>query len=293
MSNVFIYITGHSGDEFIKFSDWEEITSNDIADGFKQMYQQGRYKNVFWLSDTCQAATLQNQFDTPNIIAIGSSDKKENGYSHHLDKDLGVAIIDRFTYYAFHWMKQNLRTASSKASIQQFIDSFDPRLLNAHPQLRSDLYPVPAREVPMTDFLAAAGHMRFLHTSAMLPVGGDPLHTGPYAYTTTGNCARDGTNDTCTYEPAALPPDPLNWQAESWPVKSDSLRASSNSLPARMQTAVEFLEETFGVRLAPAVQMKDSTVPVVFGQPRPSMSPALLMWAGAFFVVMLLTSILL
>merc|ERR1719410_679720 len=42
MSNVFIFITGHSGDEFIKFQDWEEITSTDIADAFAQMHSQKR-----------------------------------------------------------------------------------------------------------------------------------------------------------------------------------------------------------------------------------------------------------
>lgn len=42
MSNVLVYITGHSGEEFIKFQDWEEITSSDIADAFQQMYTQRR-----------------------------------------------------------------------------------------------------------------------------------------------------------------------------------------------------------------------------------------------------------
>ncbi|CAK9102318.1 GPI-anchor transamidase (GPI transamidase) [Durusdinium trenchii] len=99
-SNIFIFITGHSGEEFIKFQDWEELTSNDIADAFKQMQQQRRYKQIFWVSDTCQAATLQNQFYSPGILAIGSSGKKENSYSHHIDHELGVAVIDRFTFHA-------------------------------------------------------------------------------------------------------------------------------------------------------------------------------------------------
>jgi len=80
-SHVFIFITGHSGEEFIKFQDWEELTSNDIADAFEQMHKQRRYKRVFWLSDTCQAASLQNQFYTPGVVAMGSSDTKENSYS--------------------------------------------------------------------------------------------------------------------------------------------------------------------------------------------------------------------
>merc|ERR1719469_71318 len=106
MSNVLIYITGHSGEEFIKFQDWEEITSTDIADGFEQMHKQRRYRQIFWVSDTCQAASLQNQFYSPNIIAYGSSGKKESSYSHHIDHELGVAVIDRFTYFALDFFNR-------------------------------------------------------------------------------------------------------------------------------------------------------------------------------------------
>merc|ERR1712217_895928 len=132
-SNIFIFITGHSGEEFIKFQDWEEITSNDIADGFKQMHAQQRYKKIFWVSDTCQAATLQNQFESPDIIGFGSSGKKENSYSHHVDHELGVAVIDRFTYYALEFL--NRLNTSSTYTIETFTKWFKPRDLHSHPEL--------------------------------------------------------------------------------------------------------------------------------------------------------------
>ena len=96
-SNILIYATGHSGEEFIKFQDWEEMGAHDLADGIGQMWHQGRYRSVLWVTDTCQAATLQNQFFTPNVIGIGSSGPTENSYSHHLDGRLGVAMVDRFS----------------------------------------------------------------------------------------------------------------------------------------------------------------------------------------------------
>jgi len=34
-SNIFIYITGHGGDEFLKFQDAEKISAFDLADSFK------------------------------------------------------------------------------------------------------------------------------------------------------------------------------------------------------------------------------------------------------------------
>lgn len=42
-SNVFVYMTGHGGDEFLKFQDAEEISAFDIADAFEQMWEKRRY----------------------------------------------------------------------------------------------------------------------------------------------------------------------------------------------------------------------------------------------------------
>jgi glycosylphosphatidylinositol transamidase (GPIT) subunit GPI8 len=36
-------MTGHGGDEFLKFQDAEEISSHDLADAFQQMFEKRRY----------------------------------------------------------------------------------------------------------------------------------------------------------------------------------------------------------------------------------------------------------
>jgi phosphatidylinositol glycan class K len=36
-------MTGHGGNEFLKFQDNEEISAFDIADAFEQMWQKKRY----------------------------------------------------------------------------------------------------------------------------------------------------------------------------------------------------------------------------------------------------------
>ncbi len=41
-SNVLLYMTGHGGDEFLKFQDAEEIQSRDLADAFAQMHEKRR-----------------------------------------------------------------------------------------------------------------------------------------------------------------------------------------------------------------------------------------------------------
>lgn len=96
-SNIFVYMTGHGGNEFLKFQDQEEISAFDIADAFEQMWQKKRwdfllccrirsswwtrYNEILFMIDTCQANTMYSQCYSPNILATGSSQIEENSYS--------------------------------------------------------------------------------------------------------------------------------------------------------------------------------------------------------------------
>jgi len=80
-SNILIYMTGHGGDEFLKFQDSEELSSFDLADAFEQMWQKRRYNEILFMIDTCQANTMYSRIYSPNILAVGSSEKGQNSYS--------------------------------------------------------------------------------------------------------------------------------------------------------------------------------------------------------------------
>ncbi|KAJ0792565.1 putative legumain protein [Helianthus annuus] len=60
-SHILLYMTGHGGDEFLKFQDSEELQSHDLADAVKQMKEKRRFKELLIMVDTCQAATLFSQ----------------------------------------------------------------------------------------------------------------------------------------------------------------------------------------------------------------------------------------
>ncbi|CEM00675.1 unnamed protein product [Vitrella brassicaformis CCMP3155] len=175
-SNVFIFMTGHGGEEFLKFQDWEEITSQDFADAFEQMYRQQRYGKVLFVTDTCQAATLQTRFYSPGILAAGCSKLGENSYSHHIDRDVGIAVIDRFTYYSLRYL-EGLQPWSTN-TMQHFFDALDPADLQSTPEVRTDLFPQPLNATRVTDFLASTGTFTFEstpfpiqhHTAAKLPI---------------------------------------------------------------------------------------------------------------------------
>ncbi|XP_056857328.1 GPI-anchor transamidase isoform X2 [Raphanus sativus] len=118
-SHILLYMTGHGGDEFLKFQDAEELQSHDLADAVKQMKEKRRFKELLIMVDTCQAATLFNQLQSPGVLAIGSSLKGENSYSHHLDSDIGVSVVDRFTYYTLAFFER--------------LNIYDNASLNRHP----------------------------------------------------------------------------------------------------------------------------------------------------------------
>ncbi len=56
-----VYISGHGGNEFMKFQDTQELLAADIADALAQMHEAGRYRELLLLVETCQAATLYSR----------------------------------------------------------------------------------------------------------------------------------------------------------------------------------------------------------------------------------------
>lgn len=51
------------------------------AIGILTLAPGGRYNEILFMIDTCQANTLYSKFYSPNILATGSSEKDENSYS--------------------------------------------------------------------------------------------------------------------------------------------------------------------------------------------------------------------
>jgi phosphatidylinositol glycan class K len=139
-SNILVYMTGHGGNEFLKFQDAEEISAFDLADAFEQMYEKKRYHEMLFMIDTCQANTMYSKFYSPNILATGSSEIDQSSYSHHADNDVGVAVIDRYTYYNLEFLEDRVREPTSKLTMGDLFDSYDEEKIHSHPGVRYDLF---------------------------------------------------------------------------------------------------------------------------------------------------------
>ncbi|KAL2496711.1 Peptidase C13 family [Forsythia ovata] len=161
-SHILLYMTGHGGDEFLKFQDSEELQSHDLADAVKQMKEKRRFKELLIMVDTCQAATLFSQLQSPGVLAIGSSMKGENSYSHHLDSDVGVSVVDRFTFYTLAYFER--LNMYDNASLSSLFNSYNPNLLMSTAYYRTDLYGRQLEEVPVTNFFGSV--METIHTDS-------------------------------------------------------------------------------------------------------------------------------
>jgi phosphatidylinositol glycan class K len=90
--------------------------------------------------DTCQANTMYSKFYSPNIIATGSSAIDQSSYSHHADSDVGVAVIDRYTYYNLVYLETQVTEPNCKKTLGDLFSSYDKTQIHSDPGVRWDLF---------------------------------------------------------------------------------------------------------------------------------------------------------
>jgi len=83
---------------------------------------------------------MYSKFYSPNIIATGSSEIDQSSYSHHADSDVGVAVIDRYTYYNLDFLEQAVRDQTSRQTLGDLFGSYDEVVIHSRPGFRWDLF---------------------------------------------------------------------------------------------------------------------------------------------------------
>jgi phosphatidylinositol glycan class K len=146
-SHVLVYWSGHGGDQFFKFQDYEEILSKDINALFHQM----TYREILFVADTCQAFTLGDHIDAPNVTIIGSSLKGESSYAYHSNDVLGVSVTERYTYALVEYLKRDGLGGSLQ---QSMIDPFPFSSQGAHIGASDKLSVRKLDQVRVSDFFA-------------------------------------------------------------------------------------------------------------------------------------------
>ena len=167
-ANVLFYLTGHGGDNFLKFQDHHEFQSADIGDAMHQMATQQRFRQMLFIAETCQASTLFEQIRSENVLAIASSGRGESSYSHLIDHDLGLFTVDRFTYHLEKFLDGRVPTAASNATMADLTNAFTFDMLGSHLVVDTRNFKQPLASVPVTDFFA--GVMRAVDDEGPVPL---------------------------------------------------------------------------------------------------------------------------
>jgi GPI-anchor transamidase subunit K len=139
-SNIFIFFTGHGGDQFFKFQDYEEISADDLYVLFAEMKLKRRYKNLLFLVDTCQASTLTEKItNLSGFISVSSSKKDENSYAYTTNQHLGITVIDRFTFSLLQFLRKYSFTQKeilkNSKTVEDLYSSFKRHFLHSTPIL--------------------------------------------------------------------------------------------------------------------------------------------------------------
>jgi glycosylphosphatidylinositol transamidase (GPIT) subunit GPI8 len=126
-ANLFVYFTGHSAVGYTKFQDYEDVDANDIALALDHLSRSESYNQIFWIGDTCRAASIHNTFNAPNMTVIGSSNEEDKSYSMPIEPTIGQSLIDRFTVIS----DQVFANAKRNVSVRDYIAQMDARWLGA------------------------------------------------------------------------------------------------------------------------------------------------------------------
>ncbi|RLN87651.1 hypothetical protein BBJ28_00001129 [Nothophytophthora sp. Chile5] len=131
------------------------------------------YNEIFFMVDTCQAGSLSNALESPKVVTIGSSQTGENSYAHHSDHELGLSVIDRFTFSTLDYL-QRMKVGDSirNGTLRDLFSFYDPKMLFSTPDYRTDILGRSIDEVPITDFLGSILDVHLHYDDEAYPIEG-------------------------------------------------------------------------------------------------------------------------
>ena len=115
-------MNGHGGENFFKIQDTEVIHSEDFAKVLNEMSIKNLYSDILLILDTCEAMSLLEQVNAPNVIMVGSSVAGQHAYSHLVDKTLNTYLNDKFSFYLYEFLTS--KSFNRKVKISDFMSLF-------------------------------------------------------------------------------------------------------------------------------------------------------------------------
>ena len=154
-SNLLLYITGHGGENYMKFQDAEQIFGEDLNGILVEMRRMERYDNAMIVVDTCKASTFCQHISTPNTGCMASSLRGQNSYSKHSNSQVGNSLVDEMTYYLFSTFSKMEKRGRDQSSntIRQVFHVLKRKMESSTPFLQSYGTKRNISEMMITEFL--------------------------------------------------------------------------------------------------------------------------------------------
>ncbi|CDW73443.1 gpi8p [Stylonychia lemnae] len=134
-TKIFIFMNGHGGENFFKIQDTEVVHSEDFGKVFNEMDIKNKYSEILLLLDTCEAMTLFDRVNAPNIMMVGTSVLGQHAYSHLIDSSLNTYISDKFSFFFHEFIRT--KNFNRKVKISDFLNLFPYSKLDSDLQIKN------------------------------------------------------------------------------------------------------------------------------------------------------------
>ena len=104
-SRILIVITSHGGENFIKVRNYQVILSDELHRTLSEMYIKQLYKELVFVLDTCEAYSVYDHVNVPNIYFVASSLINQKASSYSYDDALMGPSVDKFHFLLFKTLK--------------------------------------------------------------------------------------------------------------------------------------------------------------------------------------------
>ena len=116
-SRIIIIITSHGGENFIKVRGKSVILSDELNRALNEMHIKQRYKEILFILDTCEAESLFEYVDVPNVYFVASSLKHQKAHSYSYDTKYMAPTADKFHFKLYNILKRIHQEKSFKTAI--------------------------------------------------------------------------------------------------------------------------------------------------------------------------------
>lgn len=177
-SNVLVFLTGHGGDNFLKFHDQSELMASDLGAAIEFMNKAHRFRNLIVMLDTCQASTMYETIEGKGWIGAASSKRDQSSYALNSDGTIGGYLIDQFSHHMMQFLKQVADADPSfDPSFEDMLKFISSKTLSSEVQLDDTNHELDAGNIRIRDFFSsndsARASIRDLSVHGLGPLGKD------------------------------------------------------------------------------------------------------------------------